>query len=236
MPLIFVHGVNNRASDCDYFRDRGMRTTMFDRLVAQAARGRYSGFAVLDDVYWGDLGVKYLWGLRSVPPTKVLEFLGPAMETLASEETLNTELLELLGEFPPVPSAPTPAPDMEALGIGTSLTNLVSVARQTPSRLIRAIMAPAKVEADPRPAVPGGEPELSPEQQAQCESEGRDRALLLIAADEAARSDEVALKLRSAKDDETLLSIVQQETFSRYQALSPLLTGAAPRPLRAWRS
>jgi hypothetical protein len=96
-------------------------------------------------------------------------------------------------------------------------------------------MAPAKVEVKPRPAVLGGEVELPPERRQQCEGEGRDRALLLIAADEAARSDEVSQRLRTAKDDEAVLGIVQEETLSRYQALGPVAkgTGLAPPPAPA---
>lgn len=149
MPLLFVHGVNNRASDCDYFRERGMRREMFDRLVVPALRERFPKFAVLDEAYWGDLGVKYHWGLRSVPPTTVLKSLGPGMETLGPAEPVNTELLALLEEFPPLLVTPALPPGIEVLGVGSGLGHLVSVARQAPARLIQAVMAPAKTGMDP---------------------------------------------------------------------------------------
>ncbi len=100
MPLLFVHGVNNRTSDCGYFRDMGMRREMFDRLVVPAVRGRCPEFAILDEAYWGDLGVKYNWGLRSVPATNVLKSLTPGVGTLGPAEPVNAELLALLEEFP----------------------------------------------------------------------------------------------------------------------------------------
>ena len=130
MPLLFVHGVNNRASDCDYFQDRGMRREMFDRLVASELRERFPGFAVLDEAYWGDLGVKYNWGLQSVPSTAVLKSLGPGEETLAPAPLANAELLELLEEFTAEPVAPAPPPGVDVLGVGSNLGLLVVAARQ----------------------------------------------------------------------------------------------------------
>jgi hypothetical protein len=228
MPLLFVHGVNNRSSDCDYFRDQGMRREMFNRLVVPAFQRRFPEFAVLDEVYWGDLGVNYLWGLQSIPPTIVLKSLGPSVETLGPAEPVNPELLALLEEYPPVPIAPAIQPGVEVLGVGRALEHLITAARHAPARLIQAIIAPAKVQPGARPRLPGGEPELTAERRMQCEAEGRDLALVLIAADEAARSKEVADKLRAASDDDEVLAVVKHETSRRYEALSRQRTDALP--------
>jgi hypothetical protein len=39
MTIVFIHGVSNRASDCDYFQARGMRSEMFERLVVPVLTG-----------------------------------------------------------------------------------------------------------------------------------------------------------------------------------------------------
>lgn len=230
MPLLFIHGVNNRASDCDYFSDRGMRREMFDRLVVPEFRKQFPKFAVLEEIYWGDLGVKYHWGLRSIPPTTVLRSLGPSVEMLGQDVPDNAELLALLEEYPPVRIAPTLPPGVEVLGVESSLGHLISAARQAPARLIQAIMAPAKDQADLRPQTPGGEPELTSERRAQCEAKGRDLALVLIAAEETARSEEVVNKLGAALDDETILDTVEQEVSRRYEALARQGMDDLPRP------
>ena len=76
MPILFIHGVNNRDSDCSLPFQRRPASLLFNQLVVPAAEG-FPGFAVLPEVYWGDLGAKFAWDLRSVPPTELLKSLGP---------------------------------------------------------------------------------------------------------------------------------------------------------------
>src|SRR5262245_1753765 len=97
MPILFIHGVNNRASDCDYFRARGMRREMFGRLVVPDLTGRCPAFTICDEVYWGDLGARFRWGLRSVPRTDILEALGPGDANFAVP-SVNGELLVVLSD------------------------------------------------------------------------------------------------------------------------------------------
>lgn len=228
MPILFIHGVNNRASNCDYFRALGMRSEMFECLVVPNLTGRCPAFALQDEVYWGDLGARFLWGLRSVPRTDILESLGPDDEDLAGLSE-NGELLDLLSD-PALVLPGLPVDDLETLGVPRGPGRLTAAARQDPARTIRAIAAPERIEVDPTPYVPGAERELDPGQRAACEQEGRERARILIASDEAARSGAVAQRLRDALDDEAVLSIVQEETLSRHETLSRGSDGGSQPP------
>ena len=78
VPLVFLHGVNTRNSDADYVRGVSARRTMFEEIVVPRIRKQgFPDFTVAPDLYWGDLGVSFGWNLRAVPPTRVLESLGP---------------------------------------------------------------------------------------------------------------------------------------------------------------
>jgi hypothetical protein len=163
-----------------------------------------------------------------VPETDILESLGPGDEDVAGPGE-NVELLDLLADHAlDLPSPP--ADDPETLGAARGPGLLTGAARQDPARTVRAIAAPGQVELDPRPSVPGAERELDPGQRVACEQEGRERALILIAAAEAARSDSVAQRLRLASNDEAVLAIVQEATLGRYEALSRGSEGGSPPP------
>src|SRR4051794_1507872 len=117
MPILFIHGVSNRASDCDYFRARGLRNEMLKRIVVVSLRDRFPTLTISDDVYWGCLGVRYHWGLRSVPPTSVLESLGTTSPAGPDglEPEGNSDLLELLLDLAPAPEG-LPTEGLETLG------------------------------------------------------------------------------------------------------------------------
>jgi hypothetical protein len=229
MPILFIHGVNNRDSGCDYFRERGMRREMFDRLVITPLKGRFPSFAVSEDAYWGDIGASYRWGLRSVPTARILGTLGTlgGNQPAAGELGANPDLLMLLADFSPW----LPAPASSELGVltpGGGDGLLVAAARQDPASMIRAIVAPERVE--PQAVLPGGEPELEPARQASCEGEGRERARIILAADEVARSEDVSRRLRTAATDEAVLAVMQEETTRQYEKLTRQAAGGAARP------
>jgi len=52
MPLIFIHGVNTRDTDPDYFVASSARRKLFDDIVGTHLRGRFTNFQVLPDIYW----------------------------------------------------------------------------------------------------------------------------------------------------------------------------------------
>ncbi len=56
------------------------------------------------------------------------------------------------------------------------------------------------------------------------------RGLLLLAADEVAEGEDVASKLRSAPNDEVVLTVVEHEITRRYEALARLSMGGVPAP------
>src|SRR5262249_46724611 len=145
----------NRVSDCDYFRDCGLRKEMFEQLVVTPLKGHFPAIAVNEDAYWGDLGVRYLWGLRSVPPTQVLQSLGKLGPDEPVDERDNPDLLILLDKVCPSRAL---GGGLGTLGPSPEPGPLAAVARRAPADLIRAISAPEWV--GPEAAVIGGEPEL----------------------------------------------------------------------------
>lgn len=65
MPIVFVHGVNNRKQDPDYESGNVAREAFFRRILAP-------GIELTGDVkvlfpYWGDQGVQFRWNQASLP-------------------------------------------------------------------------------------------------------------------------------------------------------------------------
>jgi hypothetical protein len=80
MPIIFVHGVNNRREDPDY-EPRRMVTDRFLRKCFQGAVINGKTFATVNPVfpYWGDLGAKFAWNMQSLPSGE-MDALGPGVD------------------------------------------------------------------------------------------------------------------------------------------------------------
>lgn len=75
MPIVFVHGVNNRREDADY--EAGVeRTTGFLTSLLAPKIGIEPSNLTTFFPYWGDLGVKFRWKQASVPKSS------DAVETL----------------------------------------------------------------------------------------------------------------------------------------------------------
>lgn len=69
MPVIFVHGVNNRREDPDYEVRRAVTETF---LRAHLGGATINGRRLPVDVasrfpYWGDLGTRFAWNMASLP-------------------------------------------------------------------------------------------------------------------------------------------------------------------------
>ncbi len=86
------------------------RRTMFEHIVSpEIAKRGFPKFPVEPDVYWGDLGVTFGWGLRTIPARVALQSLGVPTGTipnldvmqLVSESTPATGQIEQLGRNNP---------------------------------------------------------------------------------------------------------------------------------------
>lgn len=66
MPIVFVHGVNNRIEDADYAEGVARKTEFLKSLLAQRL-GLDAATVHVSFPYWGGEGVKFRWGQASVP-------------------------------------------------------------------------------------------------------------------------------------------------------------------------
>jgi hypothetical protein len=227
MPLVFIHGVNTRNTDDDYYRAAAARRKMFETYVLPVVRKRgFENFAVLDDIYWGDLGVRFFWNLQSIPVTKVLDQLGA--EEKASQD--NVDLLQVLAAADTV-AAPAGAvaaeqlPEVEKLG-SASEANLLAAAENDPAGLVRAIFAPQAERFAPVVPDPGANaPAAADASREKAESEGEQLALLLRAVDQFAEDVARQPNLIVAPSDREILDKIRNGVEQRYGALLQLLAG-----------
>ena len=66
MPIVFVHGVNNRIEDADYKEGVARKTEFFKSLLAPRI-GLDAQKVSISFPYWGGEGVKFRWNQASVP-------------------------------------------------------------------------------------------------------------------------------------------------------------------------
>lgn len=66
MPIVFVHGVNNRKEDADFDADIARKKEFFKTLLAPPL-GLDLSKASITFPYWGGNGVKFLWNQVSLP-------------------------------------------------------------------------------------------------------------------------------------------------------------------------
>ncbi|MCE9685822.1 hypothetical protein LZP73_06270 [Shewanella sp. AS16] len=66
MPIIFIHGVNNRNEDADY-KQGVARKGQFLRSLLAPCIGLDDAKVLISFPYWGDHGVKFRWNQASVP-------------------------------------------------------------------------------------------------------------------------------------------------------------------------
>ncbi len=90
MPLVFVHGVNNRLGPT-YEQDRRLREQLMQELLLEPLGPPYSGMSI-HDAYWGDLGARFAWGLRSLPEVRFHENASPPYEMITEAERALAEL------------------------------------------------------------------------------------------------------------------------------------------------
>jgi hypothetical protein len=204
MPLVFVHGVNTRDTDPDYQRSFAARKVMFEELVSPAVIKRgFPKFSVAPDIYWGNLGVTFAWGLRVIPDIPVSQSLGSA-----SDGPANVDVMELVLESGPRST------EVQSLGPESPLA---SAAKRAPAALVRAVFAPeAERFAPPNVGPPATSMNQLEEQKAL--SQGEHLGLMLIAVEDLARETEKNPSLISANTDDEVITKIQQEVQKRYQA------------------
>ncbi|HKJ55998.1 MAG TPA: hypothetical protein VJ978_08420 [Nitriliruptoraceae bacterium] len=66
MPLVFVHGVSNRAGEA-YDRSRRIRESLFREFLLAPDSGSADSNVEIVDAFWGDLGGRLRWDGRSMP-------------------------------------------------------------------------------------------------------------------------------------------------------------------------
>lgn len=84
MPLLYIHGVNVRDEKASLREAISLAEGLARHVIAPLARdgvGRFSEINIDPElpvfpVYWGDVGVKFAWGLRSLPHIGLNDIFG----------------------------------------------------------------------------------------------------------------------------------------------------------------
>ena len=176
MPIVFIHGVSVRKTD-DYLAGVAQRKEMFASLVVNDARvkQKFSTLSQPDEVFWGDLGVKLRWGLKSMFGPGGARAMGPEQELGFDAEPPFAELLDLFAQV----TDPDNVETLDQLAL--------KAAKANPADFMRALMASERDRFSPQAqaALGGQRPTMTPQDAA---SEGRMSARLLMAAEEVVNS------------------------------------------------
>jgi hypothetical protein len=179
MPILFIHGVN--------VRDR----SLFEQIAPLLRRWAAPEIStkpedvVIDDVFWGDLGVQFAWNGASRPKSRILGMgyatpLGaPPPETLPARlETAR----DLGWRLPSAAAAARPTPTL-ASGFGSATAASASNARLSDLApdAIADFLVGVLLQSDPKP-----------------ERSGANTARLMILADDMAHDEKFLAALRAA--------------------------------------
>lgn len=215
MPLIFIHGVNTRrgpAYDADrHTRARLMRTFLLEPLFEE----RHSGMTI-HEPYWGDLGVSFAWGLRSVPESRFYESADGARDDGERELPLSDELLAMAGLAIDRGGAESAASDSRSSG------GLLRLARTDLAHAIDVLLSP--IIADEYPLELPADATADEEERAR--RRGEREALLLIAADAAAQDPVLPKSLALAQSDEQAKDLIAEVIRDRFTQLLAESTAA----------
>ncbi|HWF08086.1 MAG TPA: hypothetical protein VG297_06470 [Bryobacteraceae bacterium] len=214
MPILFIHGVNTRKSDEDYFRTMAARKKMFEQYVVPVAQKKHPAFRVADDVYWGDLGVDFRWGFESIPESG-LQSLGASDQGAPRQ---NDDLVALLATSDAKPS------DVQSLGSADSPA-VGELAARRPGDLVRAVYSPPALSYEP--VVPNPKPDLDAAAQKKATQEGEELGLMMIAAENVARNAEKDATILDPPPGKTVLDQIQALTAIELQKVEPAPPPAA---------
>ncbi|CAN7191225.1 hypothetical protein LJR084_000539 [Variovorax sp. LjRoot84] len=204
MPVLFLHGVNVRDGEM-YRQDLVARDELIRRLLLEPLAKRNSQYAGLEIIspYWGGLGVTHYWNQTTLPDVRLLQDLGPASGTPASD------LEQMLLVRPPRPATAS-ASALEGLGGGDPL---LEAGKRDLDALLESVLAPLihseSTLADSAIAMtPGAQ-----------NAEGMLQGLLLVAAHEVSRDATVATEVRNASSDDAVLELLKRRVQKRFEEL-----------------
>ena len=232
MSILYLHGVNVRQTDPAYFVGVGLRRTLFQQVVVPVGhQAGHAGFGVLEPIYWGDLGARFRWDLRSVPSSSI-ESLGHE----SAIDPLHYPLLHLLTDVAPPSVVSSARPDLDLLGTDES-EPLAAAAQVDPRRFIRAVLAPSVSALSPTPGHGLASSPATVGTPGESVAEGERLAHLLLAGDAVSRELEAQRELRMATTDLDALGIVSRRVEAEYRRLvanhaSPGIDVLGPDPLR----
>lgn len=213
MPIVFIHGVNVRDTDEGYARDVATRGALLRRLVvgplAEARRLPSTTVEVVNP-YWGGHGITFRWDYATLPSPGDFETFGTAGTTPRAD--LEAEaLLTQLGAG----GAGEGGAGLESMGAEDD--PVLSAARRDPVLLVEAALAPLLT----------GEAGLGQGAREVTEEAGEREAALLIAADEAARTDEVRARLSTARTGQAALDVLLEATLESYRKMAAPVPAAS---------
>lgn len=232
MPLVFVHGVNNRDGP-DYQADLAARDLLLRQYLLPYIPGGSPDMPIVNP-YWGDLGASFAWGLRSVPGApQGLE----AAVSRAGAGDRRTPLADSAFAALARPVTTAARGQLEALpvggGSGPGPRSLRQLAADDLPLLMEGLLGPL-IFAEWQLEIPeiAGE---SPQEQAA--RRGRYEALLIQAADDAAHDPRLIDEIRRAPDDDAALDTIQEALRRHYrsrlaaeaQAIAPASDPDSPR-------
>ena len=194
MPIIFVHGVSNRNDDPSYVQGQQLRQRMVEQIIGPKFAD-FPSMAKLQEVYWGDLGVNFLWNMKSLPTEITLE----SVETELAEEA---PLAEFLSEH----SSADSESSLESAGGSDSSSPLLNAAKDQPEELVRYI-ARTLVEGV-RESQQLRDRRIDPTFSDMAAVDGAEVADLMIAAHEATQDKQFLEQLRQVETDAAALELI----------------------------
>ncbi len=215
MPLVFIHGVNIRRGP-RYESDRHVRERLLRACLLEPLSGGRLAKAAIHDPYWGDLGVDFAWGLRSLPDVRFYE---RAEGGVASEEfvlPITDERLALAGLALDSGGTESVANDDRSSPVFLRLaqTNLPEAVDLLLSPIIMEELALGLPE------------DATATESARARRRGEREALLLLAADEAAHDSNLRSSIQRLTNDKQAQEVIGDQIRSRYEALLRASTAA----------
>jgi hypothetical protein len=197
MALIFIHGVNTRKG-VDYDTDVAARNELLRRLILSSLKkGKYAAMAIVNP-YWGDQGVSFRWDQTTVPKVGVMAMGAGGERTPRSDG----EMAALLRE--------TVAGRVEGVrALGGVAAGLKDAAAKDLPRFMETVLSPIILS----------EINLEPQGADTPAARGEREALMLLAADEAARDPNTQAAATAARSDDELLEVLKTAVKGRFEGL-----------------
>lgn len=200
MPIVFIHGVNTRDNET-FRRDCATRETFLRDIVLMnlSTAGCNLSEMHIHNSYWGGHGVSFRWNQASLPSANALEPLGPGSEEPSeSESEFALTVLALVGDSEPE--------DLHLEALGQWDGTLKRAAMADLPRFTGAVLSPITLD-ETIPGADWGET---------AEITGVLQALLILAADEAARDPHTEAAIAAARSDAMLMQLLEDDITTRF--------------------